>query len=479
MMRADICSPELAKYIRGELDELVVDGKDDIWALGVLALYLTTGQHPFPVVEDGADLPAKVERIAALQEEDIAAAISEAGVEKGKQLESFLLKCLQLERAQRSTARQLMTSGYISGSSATQSLRDGGAAMLGMKQELIRNQEAMMANQEQMLAQLDRALGAIDTLQNIIVDLDKQEIPLIFGIFPEPVVAPSILEALKDPTNVGKVEHAAGAVKDLFSKFKGIFDTDSSLEMVGNMITEFSPRPMKLHLLCQKTWQPVGEGYEIKTPREIVPKLLPLLGAAVKGMKTVNGIAKVGQWFGLPSWAQIPEAWSEAAESAVDGLKSATSEYKCVAEAAGGFSPGDVERKTELSDYQVREFKKFLEDNNPVMKVDDHGHRKEEYWQDLLVKVVAKKDGRVLWVSAEGKRQLEEEALSGPEPQRRQTEVEPQPEPESDDAPHQGAQELDAARTPQPEPEIEPAPEVRRRPACQLHSCRSSGRAIF
>ena len=112
-MRADICSPELAKYIRGELDELVVDGKDDIWALGVLALYLTTGQHPFPVVEDGADLAAKVERIAALQEEDIAAAISEAGVEKGKQLESFLLKCLQLERAQRSTARQLMASGYI------------------------------------------------------------------------------------------------------------------------------------------------------------------------------------------------------------------------------------------------------------------------------------------------------------------------------------------------------------------------------
>eukprot|EP01045_Picozoa_sp_COSAG04_P032338 COSAG04_NODE_6303_length_1361_cov_1.839937_1_plen_182_part_10 len=112
MMRADICSPELAKYIRGELDELVVDGKDDIWALGVLALYLTTGQHPFPVVEDGADLPAKVQRIAALQEEDIAAAISEAGVEKGKQLESFLLKCLQLERAQRSTARQLMASGY-------------------------------------------------------------------------------------------------------------------------------------------------------------------------------------------------------------------------------------------------------------------------------------------------------------------------------------------------------------------------------
>ena len=45
---ADICSPELAKFMRGESDEpLQVDDKDDIWALGVITLYLTTGQHPY------------------------------------------------------------------------------------------------------------------------------------------------------------------------------------------------------------------------------------------------------------------------------------------------------------------------------------------------------------------------------------------------------------------------------------------------
>lgn len=256
---------------------------------------------------------------------------------------------------------------------------------------------------------LEEILGAIDMLGDLIINLDGQSIPLVFSIIPEPTTDPSILEALHDPTNATKVKKATGAANGLFGKFKGLFDTESSLETAGNLVTEYSERPMRLHLLCQKTWKPVGEGYVIKTPRETVPKLLPLLNAAVTGMKVANGVAKIGHWFGLPSWAEIPEAWVEGAESAVNGLDACASEYRCVAEAAGGFSTEEQARKTELSDFQVREFKKFVAENDPVTK-DDNGEEVEEYWADLLVKVVTKKDGRVLWVSEEGKLELEAEA---------------------------------------------------------------------
>ena len=93
----------------------------------------------------------------------------------------------------------------------------------------------------------------------------------------------------------------------------------------------------------------------------------------------------------------------------MEGLDAATSEYNCVAEAAGEFLSGEQERRTVLSDFQVREFTKFLEENNPLMKEDEDGEEEEEFWEDLLVKVVSKKDGRVLWVSEEGKEQLEQE----------------------------------------------------------------------
>ena len=66
----------------------------------------------------------------------------------------------------------------------------------------------------------------------------------------------------------------------------------------------------------------VGAGYEIKTPRTTVPKLLPLMEVGpldsgrcqegssndsrvyvqvgLKGMMLVNGISKLGRFFGLP-----------------------------------------------------------------------------------------------------------------------------------------------------------------------------------
>ena len=44
----------------------------------------------------------------------------------------------------------------------------------------------------------------------------------------------------------------------------------------------------------------VGAGYEIKTPRTTVPKLLPLMEVGLKSMMLVNGISKLGRFFGLP-----------------------------------------------------------------------------------------------------------------------------------------------------------------------------------
>jgi len=280
---ADICSPELAKFIRGETDELQVDDKDDIWALGVTTLYLSTGKHPFTVV-DSPDLSTKLETIASIQEKDITATISKAGVKKATQLESFLLKCLELERAQRASAEELKQSGYISGSSATQFQRDGGAVMREVKdgQDAANAKlDTIQQSIEEMKQQLGLVVSSMETLRRTVVNLnlDKSPVPLMFVIELQPTEDEQVLAAIEARDAKALAKHATS----LFGRVKNVFNAKGTTEKIQAAVDELiggSQRTMTLRLICQYTMEPVGAGYKIHAPREFVPKMLPALCAS-------------------------------------------------------------------------------------------------------------------------------------------------------------------------------------------------------
>jgi serine/threonine protein kinase len=140
-----VCSPELAKFICSETEEeeeiqMMVSGKADIWALGVTALYLVSGEPPF-LVGDGDDLPSQLAPIARLQQSDVDAAVQKART--GGEFESFLQACLQLDPDKRLSAQELLGKGYLGTNKATQSMRDGGAAVRKVSDKLDGIQEAV------------------------------------------------------------------------------------------------------------------------------------------------------------------------------------------------------------------------------------------------------------------------------------------------------------------------------------------------
>ena len=154
----------------------------------------------------------------------------------------------------------------------------------------------------------------------------------------------------------------------VFNKFKSVFDASSPMEAVQSAIDEFSSKKMTLRLVCQYTGEPVGDGYEITAPREVVPKLLPLLSAGLKAMTVINGAASLAKFVGLPLPDKlIPASVVDKTTEIVEGLGAGESAFPCVAEAAGVAVGADSpdEAKTKLSRHQQREFEAFLADADP------------------------------------------------------------------------------------------------------------------
>jgi len=206
-----------------------------------------------------------------------------------------------------------------------------------------------------------RVLVGLKAVQDTIVNLDASPIPTVFVVEPEPTLAESTLEQAK----AGEIDEAHDQVSGVFNKFKSVFDASSPMEAVQSAIDEFSSKKMTLRLVCQYTGEPVGDGYEITAPRELVPKLLPLMSAGLKAMKAVNGVTRIGRLFGLPL-PEVPEALQDKLETMIDGLGAGESGFACVAEAAGEAVKGDsAAAKTELSRFQLREFEAFLNDADP------------------------------------------------------------------------------------------------------------------
>ena len=359
-----ICSPELAQHIRGQLDSLIVSEKTDIWALGVTALYLKTGKMPFTVA-DAEDLPPKLASLATLRQHDIEATLAKAGIKQGEQFHSFLRSCLEIEPNQRATARKLLSSGYITGDSATQVVRATGGALMRIESgqhEIIEQLDAIQAH-------LANVTKGIEVVRQTIINMDASTVPLIF-----------VIEADVSERNV---DTRLGC-------FARIFDTNSRLQNVKEAIDELQPRTMTLKLVCQYTWEPVGDGYTIQQARETVPKLLPLMTAGLRGVKAVNGVSKLARMFGFntPDMGAAVEKVQSLCDQVTD-----SNQFQCVAEATGA----DLSDPTELSRFQCHEFERFLAE-----------HDKQEAWKGLLQRVVLT-TGEVLWVSELGYGLLEQE----------------------------------------------------------------------
>ena len=61
---------------------------------------------------------------------------------------------------------------------------------------------------------------------------------------------------------------------------------------------------------------------EIKTPSDVVPKLLPVMQVGLRAMSVFNGAAGVARMFGYPSRkCQRPKAWAAGARESVALLK--------------------------------------------------------------------------------------------------------------------------------------------------------------
>ena len=81
------------------------------------------------------------------------------------------------------------------------------------------------------------------------------------------------------------------------------------------------------NLIDELTGEPVrGEGYPIviTTPKEVVPKLLPVMQVGMRAMSLYNGVAGIVRMFGAPA-PSVPEAWREGAQSSIELLKQESS----------------------------------------------------------------------------------------------------------------------------------------------------------
>jgi serine/threonine protein kinase len=250
--------------------------------------------------------------------------------------------------------------------------------------------------------QLDKVQAGVEVVRKTIVNLDKSPVPTMFIIEPHSKLAGEIQADM----NTGEIDAAATKVSGFFAPFKQIFaaagpggSKETVLEAVESAIQSnvFDEQKLVLRLVCQYTWEPVGDGYEVTAPREFIPKVLPLMSAGLKGMKAVNGAASLGRMFGLPV-PKIPDEFMSKAEEIVSGL-SGESDFECIAQAAGQEIKGTSasSRKTSLSRFQQREFAEFLTKHDPKAK-----------WKDVLVRV-ALEDGAVLWVSKDAHDQLQQE----------------------------------------------------------------------
>jgi hypothetical protein len=409
------------------LEKVVVTVQTDLWSLGVVMFQCldSTGRTPFAFDSTnwGIICNAVVEHCSVMEHCTSGATWSVADINEPPKLENvsmdvaqFVSKCLEKDLSKRfETALEMVArlesilamltqqeqeSAVLSGcilhvedssaandSSAQEPLR--GRSKTKLILELLEEVKGIKANMFDINKKMDMALSGIEVVRTTMVTLDKSTIPSVFIIQLDGSMKTEVIERLKAGEVNGMTQKAK---QSLLGRFKAIFCASAPIEAVQGAVDSFATKDLRLRLICQYTWQPVGEGYVIKAPRKSVPKLLPLAEAGLKAMKTVNGVSELGRLIGLPT-PKIPESWVSDVEKLVDGLGAGNSPYQCIADALQDESTAGGDATT-LSDFQLREFQLFLDE-----------HDTEQSWQKVLTKVCTT-DGETLWVSKDGRELL-------------------------------------------------------------------------
>eukprot|EP01051_Picozoa_sp_SAG22_P000259 SAG22_NODE_6_length_41368_cov_49.702222_2_plen_535_part_00 len=113
-----ICAPELARGLgKGQ----PTHEAEDIWAVGVLAFELLYQRHPFLDGRTDRD-----EILAQIARVDFAAVSNVLGANASGQQRSFLAQCFETDPTKRAGAAKLIQSGFISGDTSTQTVRQLG-----------------------------------------------------------------------------------------------------------------------------------------------------------------------------------------------------------------------------------------------------------------------------------------------------------------------------------------------------------------
>jgi hypothetical protein len=134
-------------------------------------------------------------------------------------------------------------------------------------------------------------------------------------------------------------------------------------------------KKMYLYLIDELTGEPVrakGKGWpiEIKKPKEVVPKILPLMQLGMRAMSIFNGAAGVARMFGYPV-PIVPKSWSEGAQESLELLKqeSSVEQFAVVhAEVKKG-----TEEKKSVRGVSLREFEDFMNKYDPGLKKNKSG----------------------------------------------------------------------------------------------------------
>ena len=405
---AYICPPELAKAICSE-QSLLVKPSEDIWAVGVMVLRLMGNETPF-ALGHGDGMRSKLSPLSSLTDAKVCEVVEDAGIQKGSQLHSFLVGdnrtpgCLTVRPDRRATIQNLRSKGWISGNHATQVHRDGVGhvvqAMHSIDEKLETVAEGVTRIEGAILDMKER----IDAVRKTIVNMDSEQVPLVFML------------SLCPPVDAERRVVSDEEAKGLFGRFSQIFQKNNPLHTVRDHLDALKGHKLKLRLLCQYTMEPVGDGYELRAPRQEVPPLLPLLSVGVKGLHMVNAATAVANMFlgGVLPNRIVPQAVIRDAKSLADGIPEGLQTYPSIIELTEQVATqGDTaEAPQALSHYQMQQFKLFLKQHDP-----------EGHWRGHLRRVPLA-DGTVLWVSENGLRQLKDEGMLDNEGAKLQQELE-------------------------------------------------------
>jgi len=193
----------------------------------------------------------------------------------------------------------------------------------------------------------------LSSLKNCIVNINTRICPTTFILIPTP------------PHNT---EHDR---KGMIGHVKGLYNAiRSPKETIISMLQD------KYHvaLVCEVCRCPDEDKslwYEVREPREVVSKILPLAQAGLEFASVLNRVSSIGRIFGLPTPVLNDDSFRSGREFLNDLEKSSFSDYKELERLTQDRERGNISQDISISmgdmemGYCIREFSRFLSENDP------------------------------------------------------------------------------------------------------------------